>query len=51
MAKVDARCPFCEQTAAVKSMVWEVQATNVIVVRRVVVVFNLIMRIAPASPE
>lgn len=49
MAKVDVKCPFCAQTASVKSMVG-VQGTSITAVRHVAAAFRSTMNTAPVSP-
>lgn len=49
MAKVDVKCPFCQQIEPVKSMGWEPPDINVTAVKLVAVAFNSSMNTKPAS--
>jgi hypothetical protein len=49
MAQVDVKCPFCECTDAVKSMVWVMLGTSAIAVSHAAVLSSSTMCIAPAS--
>lgn len=49
MAKVDMKCPLCQQIEPVKSMGWEPPYFNVTAVKLVAVAFNSNMNTEPAS--
>lgn len=49
MAKVDMKCPLCQQIEPVKSMGWEPTYINVTAVKLVAVAFNSNMNTKPAS--